>query len=112
MDATFTAVTRLFEQDFCQAEIARQLKISEAKVRKILITVGLISTEEALLHAQGMGVAEIAEKLGKTRNAVLGRLPYEKGMYDAEIPSENAIRIKKCRAVKEQKEGKELPYDK
>ena len=28
-------------------------------------------------------------------------LPYEKGLYDAEFPSKNTLKIKKCRAAKE-----------
>ena len=104
MDATFTSVIRLWEQGFCQVEICRRLNISESKVRKILLTAGLISTEESRLRAQGLSVVAIAEKLGKTRNAVLCRLPYEKGMYGAEFPTTNALKIKKCRAAKKKEE--------
>ncbi len=101
MDATFTAVVRLWEQGLCQTEIARRLNLSDAKTRKVLLTVGLIATEESRLYAQGMSVDAIAAKLRKTRNAVLCRLPYEKGLYGAEFPSKNALKIKRCREAKE-----------
>lgn len=104
MDATFTAVVRLWEQGLCQTEIARRLNLSDAKTRKVLLTVGLIATEESRLYAQGMSVDAIAAKLRKTRNAVLCRLPYEKGMYGAEFPTKNALKIKKCRAAKKKEE--------
>ena len=39
MDATYTAVSRLWEQQLSQKEISRRLGISEQKVRKILITI-------------------------------------------------------------------------
>ena len=81
MDATFTAVVRLFEQGYTQTQIGRKLNLSLCKVRKILLTVGLIETEESKFLKQGLAVEEIARKLGKTVGAVSGRIPYAKGMY-------------------------------
>lgn len=97
MDATFTAVARLWEQKCSQREIANRLNISEPKVRKILITIGAIETDESQLFATGLSIEEIADKLGKSPKAVLGRLPYTKGQYGAEYPSINALRIRKSR---------------
>ena len=65
------------------------------------MTVGLIETEESKFLKQGLTVEEIAKKLGKTVKAVSGRIPYEKGMYNAEYPSENALQIRKTREKKE-----------
>lgn len=79
MDATFTAVARLWKQKCSQREIANRLSISEPKVRKILITIGAIKTDESQLFATGLSIEEIADKLGKSPKAVLGRLPYTKG---------------------------------
>lgn len=42
-------------------------------------------------------VPEIAQILGKSEKAVFCRVPYEKGMYGAEYPTINALRIRKCR---------------
>lgn len=97
MDATFTAVSRLWEQECSQKEIARRLNISESKVRKILVTTGAIETDESRLLKSGLSVSEIAEKLGKSINAVNSRIPYEKGIYNAEYPTLNAIKIRKTR---------------
>lgn len=105
MDSTFIAVSRLWEQGANPTEISRRLNLSWQKTTKILITIGAIETEESRLHAQGMSVAAIAEKLGKTRNAVLCRMPYEKGMYGAESPTKNALKIKKCRAAKKKEQS-------
>lgn len=50
MDATFTAVARLHEQELLQLEIARRLKISEQKVGEILLTIEEIETEDSRLQ--------------------------------------------------------------
>ena len=47
--------------------------------------------------------SEIAETLGKSEKAVSCRIPYEKGMYGAEYPTINALRIRKCRGKENQK---------
>ena len=103
MDAAFTAALRLWEQDLSQKEIARRLNISEQKVRRILVTAGAIQTEESKLHAQGQTVEEIAAALGKTVKAVQTRIPYDKGMYNSEYPTINALRIRKTRKKVEAK---------
>lgn len=97
MDATIQSVIRLWEQELSQKEISRRLKISEQKVCKILVTVGAIETEESRMIKSGLTVSEIAEKLGKSEKSVICRIPYEKGIYNAEYPTINAIRIRKCR---------------
>lgn len=97
MDATFTSVLRLWEQRLSQKEISRRLDISEQKVRRILLTAGAIETDESRLYDRGMPVADIAAKLGKSEKAVIQRLPYSKGMYGAEYPSLNALKIRQCR---------------
>lgn len=98
MDVTIQSVVRLWEQDISQKEIARRLHISEQKVCKILVTVGAIETEECKLLKSGLTVPEIAERLEKSEKAVIARIPYNKGIYNAEYPSKNALKIRKCRA--------------
>lgn len=100
MDATIQSVIRLWEQELSQKEISRRLRISEQKVCKILVTVGAIETEESRMIKSGLTVSEIAEKLGKSEKSVICRIPYEKGLYNAEYPTINAIRIRKCRDKK------------
>ena len=97
MDATIQSVIRLWEQELSQKEISRRLGISEQKVCKILVTVGAIETVESRMIKSGLTVSEIAEKLGKSEKSVICRIPYEKGIYNAEYPTINAIRIRKCR---------------
>ena len=97
MDATVTAVIRLREQGCSIAEIARRVNVAHTKVTQILVTAGLYETEEARLYAQGLSVPEIAEKLGKSEKAVFPRVPYSKGMYNAEYPSTNALKIRTSR---------------
>lgn len=97
MDSTMLAVSRLWEQGYSRREIAEKLGIGEKKVQKILVTLGAVETVEAALLRSGMTVAEIAAQLGKSENAVLDRIPYSKGIYGAEYPTKNAIRIRKCR---------------
>ena len=97
MDATITSVIRLWEQQCSQKEISRRLGISEQKVKKILINAGCLKTRESILAQQGKTVAEIMEITGKGYTSVVSNLPYVKGIYNAEYPTINAIRIKKCR---------------
>lgn len=101
MDATFATIVRLWEQGYTQTQISKKLSLSLSKVRKVLLTVGLIETEESKFLKQDLTVEEIAKKLGKTVKAVSGRIPYAKGMYNAEYPSENALQIRKTREKKE-----------
>lgn len=100
MDATYTSVIRLWEQECSLNEICRRLNLSKSKVRKILITSGYIETDESKMLKDGLTVREIAAILDKTENAVQGRIPYSKGMYDQEYPSVNVLRIRKCREKK------------
>ena len=104
MDALMTSVLRLHEQGLILKAIARQLKVSEQKVRKILITAGAWSSptsrKVADLQAAGKSLDEIAAALGITRNAVLSYTPYDRGMQNAEYPSLNALRIRASRAKK------------
>lgn len=97
MDATYTAVLRLWEQNPSRKDISRRLNISHGKVLKIPVTAGAVETEESKLRAQGKTVPEIAQILGKSEKSVFCRVPYEKGMYGAEYPTINALRIRKCR---------------
>ena len=98
MDATYTAVSRLWEQQLSQKEISRRLGISEQKVRKILITIGAVETDISRMYASGMTAEEIADRLGISKKAVNGHIPYQKGIYNAEYPTLNALAIRKSRS--------------
>lgn len=88
---------KIHENSWWRREIANRLGISSPKVRKILLTIGAIQTDESRMHAAGMTVAEIAAEQKISEKAVSGRLPYTKGMYDAEYPTKNALRIRRSR---------------
>lgn len=107
MDATFTSVIRLWEQQCSLNEISNRLKVSHGKVRKILITAGYYKTPESILYAEGMPVDAIAAKLGKSIAAVNSNVPYSKGLYDAEYPTINALRIRRCRDNKHEADKEE-----
>ena len=76
MDATYTAVLRLWEQNPSMRDISRRLNISGGKVQKILVTAGALETDESKLYVQGKTVPEIAQILGKSEKAVFCRVPY------------------------------------
>ena len=101
MDATFLAVSRLWEQGESQKTIARRMNIGEGKVRKILVTLGAYETEITRLYRSGMSPEAIAKHTGKTLHAINTHIPYGKGMYDAEYPTKNALRIRKTRGKEE-----------
>lgn len=109
MDTLVTATLRLNEQGLSVAGIARRLKISEQKARKILITAGAwsspLSLKIAKMREGGKSIGEISESLGITRNAVLSYTPYDRGMQNAEYPTVNALRIRKCRRNKKKGEA-------
>lgn len=85
-------------------KVAALFRISEQKVRKILIDAGEYESDRAGevkdLYEQGFSVEDIADKLGVSKSTVSGYLPYSKGLYLSETPSSNAIKIRKCRAKK------------
>ncbi len=110
MDILITSVVRLHEQGLTIAHISRRLKISEQKVRKILITTGAwsnnLSRKIMSLKKEGHSIEEISQIVGLSRNAVLSYMPYERGMQNAEFPSLNAIRIRQSRERNKAKQDK------
>jgi len=79
--------------------------VSYGKARKILISHGVIPdntrTHEIMrLYVKDFTVPEIAAQLGISESAVSAHLPYAKGPYGGENPSNVAIRIRKCRQQK------------
>jgi len=106
MDRIFTSALRLSEQGVSLKQIGKRLGISEQKVRKILITEGAWSSDTsvkiAALLKEGRTVDEIQAITGLSRNAVISYMPYDRGMQNAEYPTINALRIRKCRKNKEE----------
>ncbi len=100
LDSTVAMTIGIWATGGSMKQVMRKLGISMPKVRRILVDNGLIDTEESLLYADGHSPAEIAQMMNKTKNAVQGRLPYQKGMYNNDNPTTNALRIRACRIKK------------
>lgn len=85
--------------------LATELNISLLKLRKLLITAGIftsdICTEVNELYLAGKKIPEIMELTGLSRASVHSYLPYTKGIYNAEEISLNAER---CRAYRVRQE--------
>lgn len=66
----------LLAQGCSPLEIGHRLNLSPIRVRKTLITIGAIETEESKLYAQGKSIEEIAQILGRSIQRVRSYLPY------------------------------------
>lgn len=97
-------ILKTYQSEGSLRETARKLNISACKVKKALITLGEYETmrtkEIAKLRQQGMSYEEIAETLNITKSCVFANTPYEKGMYNSDTPTANAMRIRKCKEKK------------
>lgn len=109
MDKLVTSTVKLHKKGLSLKQIAREQQISEQKVRKILITAGLWSSETCekitALTKAGVSIDQTMVETRLTRNAVLSYMPYDRGMQNAESPTANALRIRKCRKKKEKGNG-------
>ena len=80
---------------------AEQFGICFQTVRKILLTFGNYkcprSQEIRILLDKGKTVSEIAEVLHMSVGHVNSYMPYQKGLYNLDDATVNALRIRKCR---------------
>ncbi len=94
-------VISAYEKEGSLKKVARLYDVSEQKIRKILIDANAYESDIANkvndMYKQGYGVQYIADKLKMSISAVSSYLPYTKGQYLADEPTENAIRIRQCR---------------
>lgn len=95
MDATFTSIVRLWEQGYTQTQISRKLNLSLGKVRKVLLTVGLIETDESKFLKQGFTVEEIAKKQARQSKPFPGESHTKK-----ECTMQNIHRKTRCKSEK------------
>lgn len=98
---TFTEISQYFSSDGTIRRTAKAAGISEQKCRKILITNGDIyrpRTDEIVdLMKEGLTIDEIATKLGVVRSTVSAYLPYIRGEYKSDAPTENSLKLRKWR---------------
>ena len=80
------------------------IRLSTAKIRKILITGGRWTTERsrevADLYERYGSISRVAEELGLSPGLVTTYLPYQRTVYDLEEKSGNARRIDRWRERK------------
>ena len=78
-------VSKSFKKTASLQRTADELKISYAKVRKILITLGDYKTDFSVevgkRRSMGESISEIAAELNTSTNRVTAFLPYEKNLY-------------------------------
>ena len=100
----FEKIVSAYEKNPSIRGVAVALNISHTTVRKTLITRGILKykkTEEAVAALnRGETISAIAEEWGCSRNTVHSYLPYTKGAYKEEHPSQNGLRIRKHRGKK------------
>lgn len=87
-----------YEESDSLRMLASELNISLLKLRKLLITAGIftsdICTEVNEYYQAGKKIPEIMELTGLSRASVHSYLPYTKGIYNAEEISLNAERCR------------------
>lgn len=92
-------------------DTAQHFNINRAKVRKILISAGLISspiTEAAMaLRERGLTVQEIAAALGYSASTVSMYLPYTDKVDNSLAPSPHAAEVREYRAYEKQQQERE-----
>ena len=86
-------------------ELAQEFKTSTVRIRKILITRGLYSTEVTReverLCAAGYKLSEICEIMNLKSAAVIAAMPYDKGIYNIDPKTAVGIRAHRKRRRKE-----------
>ena len=94
-------IVRAYGTEGSIKKVAALFSVSEQKVRKVLIDAGAYESDMSIqvndMYKQGYGAQYIADKLKMSISAVSSYLPYTKGQYLADEPTENAIRIRQCR---------------
>ena len=94
-------IVKAYESLQSLEEVAHRYNISITKVKKILISEGAFENETSKriyeLYEAGKSVQEIAEILKVGKSCVNMYLPYKKCVYNADVPTENALNIRKSR---------------
>lgn len=103
-ESLYRAVLEDYKETKSVAKTSANLKVSQVKVRKVLITEGLwhSKTSDAVQEylAQGKKTDEIAQLLKTTVKAVQQYLPYTRGIYKGDFQSSDAVRSAEYRKRK------------
>jgi len=85
-------------------EIANYLSINDHKVVKILVTAGIYTSDMYTticnLRNQGYSDLDICDKLKISKSTINDYTPYKKGIYNADNPTDNALKIRQSRNKK------------
>lgn len=84
--------------------LAEEFSMTSIKVRKLLITSGVYQTDISMrindLYKSGKTIKEIQEIVGLSAASVSGYLPYQKTVYNLEVSTDVANRLRKYRKRK------------
>ena len=82
-------------------KLAKKHNISVLKVRKLLVSSGALKNEKTIqihrMKAEGKSVSEIVKITGLSKASINSYLPYSKIIYNMEVVSPNAVRMKRHR---------------
>lgn len=94
-------IINAYKQGRAIQEISDMHQVSFNKCVKILVTEGIYHSEtyDKILSMRDAGITdeEIGIRLKIKKSAMDKYTPYKKGVYLSETPTENALRIRKCR---------------
>ena len=101
MDQNYQKIIDTYMSGYSVSGTARICHVSAVKVRRILITENLWSSEKSeeirLLADCGKNVQEIADILNVSVKAVEAYMPYRRVMYNAAAKTDNSVRSKEYR---------------
>lgn len=99
-------VLLIYEKNKSIRRTAAETGLSQPTVKKILVNESLFTTKRSEeireLYKHGLNVREIMEETGLSRSAVHSYLPYTKGLYNSDNPTQNALNVRRCRSKKKQ----------
>lgn len=113
--AYYRSTVSLQEPNGSIRDTAMHFNINRNKVRKILVTMGelssLITENACALRQQGMSIKEIASVLGVSVATVSTALPYEDKVDNSLEPSKHAAAVREYRAYEKRQRERQVERD-